>query len=247
MRANLRSSPVALGLLLLMNTACGGDSPTVPVVDDDNTISISLQIVSGNEQVWFVGAELPNPLVVKVTGGTTNPVSNHLVNFRVVQGGGTVSGGAATTNSDGIAQADWTLGAESGENVLEVRSVNPRTGTEQVYARFTATARPRPEQFGTISELLSDAWVLALVARLDPVIAGDLRAEFDVVVAGLGNELDMDAVGTALTTALGLVADGASPNVAEFAFLHLIVERSKVMYDAAMQTISVTNEPGVER
>ena len=248
MRAHLRSPPVAFCLLLLLTAACG-DSPTVTGGDDD-PISISMQIVSGNEQVWFTGAELPDPLVVRVTGGTggtTNPVSNHLVNFLVVQGDGTVSAGAVRTDSDGIAQADWTLGAVSGANALEVRSVNPRTGTEQVFARFTATARPRPEQFATISALLGDAWVLALIARLDPVLAGDLRAEVDVVVAGLGNALDVEAVGTALTTALGLLADGASPHRVEVAFLHLIVERSRMLFDAALQTLPVLTNSEVER
>ncbi len=47
--------------------------------------------------------------------------------------------GVRVTNKDGLAQDYWTLGPEAGENVVEVRAVDPTTGEKQVFAQFTAT------------------------------------------------------------------------------------------------------------
>ena len=131
-----------LAVLALALTACEDGGPTE--AGDDP--SIELKVVSGSEQTALAGMELTDPLVVKVErwrgwGRRKHkaPKAHHLVNFVVVEGGGSVFAGAATTSWKGIAQDWWTLGPEPGENVLEVRSVNPYTGEKQVYARFTAT------------------------------------------------------------------------------------------------------------
>jgi hypothetical protein len=110
---------------------------------------ISFIIVSGDGQTGAVGAELPDVLVVRVTkqiGRATVGVPLHLVNFRVVTGGGSVFAGSALTDLQGYARDYWTLGPDEGENVLEVRSVNPSTGEKRVFARFTADGVvPKPE------------------------------------------------------------------------------------------------------
>ncbi|KPJ88303.1 MAG: hypothetical protein AMS18_13470, partial [Gemmatimonas sp. SG8_17] len=125
------------------------------------------------------------------------------------------------------------------ENVLEVRSVNPRTGEKQVWARFTAFGNAWPGELTTVRNLLSDAWVLEVVDRLEPNVASDLRETFDVAVAGLGEELDMDAVGAALASALALVEGSGPPNLVEYAFLDLVVSHAKTLYDQAMLVIII--------
>lgn len=236
MRVLLRGPPLALLVAGLLLCACVGDPTTV------DTGPIALTIVGGNEQVWIAGHELPDPLVVKATTmrrGRERPLRDHLVNFRVLTGGGSVYAGASITDQDGIAQEYWTLGAEPGENVLEVRSVDPTSGEKQAHARFTAAARPWPEELTAVRSLVSDAFVLALVGRLDPGIGNGLLSAFDEVVAGLGEELDFDAAEAALARAHGLVSGGGPPNLVEFVFLDLVLGHTVTLFHDGMQAIDL--------
>ncbi len=63
---------------------------------------------------------------------------NQVVNFRVVEGGGSVFAGVATTDPQGIAKEYWTLG-EPGPQRLEARAVSS-SGEKLVYGVFNATA-----------------------------------------------------------------------------------------------------------
>jgi hypothetical protein len=240
MRALMRSPPWAVVLTAFLVSSCGDHLTTTPPTDD---LNIVVSIVSGEGQVWYAGHELQNPVVVKVTytvGKAERPVANHQVNFRVVEGGGHVYAGSAHTDNFGIAQEYWTLGPEVGANVLEVRSVDPSTGEKQLWGNFTATGEALPEGFTIIRDLLTDAWVLEVVDRLEPDVASDLRAAFEVAIDGFEKEvLDFDAVESALATAKGLVTDAGPPNIVEFAFLDLIVSHARTLFDNVMQTIIV--------
>ena len=143
---------IATLLCLAFGVASCGDS-TAP----EDAGPITLKIVGGNEQSGIVGQELPDPLVVKATNHKGRPLRRYLVNFVVTKGDGSVYAGAAMTNWRGVAQDYWTLGLEPGKNVVEVRAVNSWTGEKQVFATFTATARPpvhtvvvEPDDFGLV-------------------------------------------------------------------------------------------------
>ena len=109
--------------------------PELPIGD------IHLTIVSGDGQVGAPSVELPAPLVAMVTDDKGKVVKDHLVNFRVVSGGGSVFAGAAMSNDLGQVQDYWTLGS-TGSQVVEVRAVDPTTGTKQTFATFTASLPP---------------------------------------------------------------------------------------------------------
>jgi hypothetical protein len=229
-------------LTAFLVSSCGDDLTTTSPTDD---LNIVVRIVSGEGQVWYAGHELQNPVVVKVTyavGKAERPVPNHQVNFRVVEGGGHVYAGSAHTDKFGIAQEYWTLGPEPGANVLEVRSVDPSTGEKQAWGRFMATGEEFPEAFTIVHSLLSDAWVLEVVDRLEPDVANDLRDAFEVAIDGLGEVLDFDAVESGLAAAEGLVTGAGPPNVVEFAFLDLIVSHARMLFDDAMQTVIVARQ-----
>jgi hypothetical protein len=136
--------------------ACA-EHPTELVLDFD---SLSFKVASGDGQVGLVGEELPDPLVVQVKM-QGKPVEDVLVNFRVVEGDGSMYAGASITNEDGKAQDYWTLGPEPGENVVEVRAVHPGSGEKYMFGRFTATGvydGPDirvPEDFLTIQEAIN--------------------------------------------------------------------------------------------
>jgi hypothetical protein len=135
--ATLRSlSRVLLAAAVLALPACDATGPkTGPAAQ--------VVIVSGNAQTGPALAELPQPLVVKVTDAQGRPVKGQAVSFVVTAGGGQVFAGTATTNDDGIAQERWTLGGVAGApQTLEARAVNANTGQVLAFTTFTATATP---------------------------------------------------------------------------------------------------------
>ena len=83
-------------------------------------------------------------VTVKVTDEQGTAVPGYLVNFVVVSGGGSVFVIAVNTSPAGEAKNRWTLGTRAGEQAIEVRAIDPATGTPTVFERVTATARPGP-------------------------------------------------------------------------------------------------------
>jgi len=107
MWALMRSPPWAVVLAAFLVSSCSDDLTTTAPTDDPDVI---LSMVSGDEQAWFAGYELPDALVVKVTKRSkaktdcgwrhsehhcSEGVPGYLVNFRVIEGGGNVFAGAA--------------------------------------------------------------------------------------------------------------------------------------------------------
>jgi hypothetical protein len=91
-----------------------------------------IKLISGNNQTGVIGSALSSPLVIALTDSSGNPPANKPVIFKVTQNNGMVStSGAptatlvATTNAQGQAQAQWTLGmrAGAGGNSVEAYSV----------------------------------------------------------------------------------------------------------------------------
>ena len=76
-------------------------------------VPTTIELVSGNTQSAAVGGALPNPLVVRVTDASDNPVANVAVIWAAV-GGGTVSDATTATNASGLAQVTRTLGVAPG-------------------------------------------------------------------------------------------------------------------------------------
>ena len=151
------TSLALLSLLSATLAACGGSStapadtgPTGPT--GQVTRAAAIQILSGNVQSGIVGAELGAPLVVRVVDAAGSAIPGQVVNFRVVEGGGTTFAGTAITNASGSAQERWTLGATAGPQRLEARAVDGVTGAAIVFAFFEATARPgAPVQVSVVS------------------------------------------------------------------------------------------------
>lgn len=133
------ASAASLCLLGICVLSCGdGGTGPKPVGQP-----AAVQVVSGDAQQGVVGQELPQPLVVKVVDAGGRPVGGHVVNFRVTSGGGSVFGGASSTNAQGIAQERWTIGTAAGApQRLEVRAVDSNTGQAIVFGTFNATALP---------------------------------------------------------------------------------------------------------
>jgi adhesin/invasin len=96
---------------------------------------------AGDNQSVAAGAPVPTPPSVKVTDAGDNPIANVAVTFAVVSGGGSITGGSATTNASGIATVgSWTLGPAAGPNTL--RATSPSIGGVSVTFQAAGGAGP---------------------------------------------------------------------------------------------------------
>jgi hypothetical protein len=114
-------------------------------------------------------------VTVKVTDANGLPVPNHLVNFAVVSGGGSLFVTAVNTSAIGEAKDRWTLGTVAGEQAIEARAIDQTTGAPIVFGTVTATATPGPAtqiQLGTAVSGWKLAEVGASVRFGTPVSVG---------------------------------------------------------------------------
>jgi len=111
--------------------------------------------VSGDNQVGAVSTVLANPLVVKVTDILGNGVVGVEVTFSKLSGTGTLTPATATTNSDGLASSNFTLGDTTGVSTISVTAMG-LTGSP---VAFTANAVLAGGSLGdTDGDGMPDAW-----------------------------------------------------------------------------------------
>jgi hypothetical protein len=120
----------ALALLAALAGCASGD----PVVSD---VPLAIAVVQGNLQSARYATTLPiAPMVV--VSSQSGPLAGYTVEFTVESGGGTLTGAAAVTDSNGVATlGSWTLGPTPGDN-----TVRATAGTRSLV--FTATAVTGP-------------------------------------------------------------------------------------------------------
>jgi adhesin/invasin len=100
-----------------------------------------IAINAGNNQTATVGTAVAIVPSVIVRDASNSPVAGVTVTFAVATGGGSVTGGTATTDASGIATVgSWTLGTTAGSNTLTATSAG-LTGSPLT---FTATGTPAP-------------------------------------------------------------------------------------------------------
>jgi hypothetical protein len=92
-----------------------------------------LERVGGDGQSGEVGSELTQPLAVRVTDGSGNPVAGAPVTWTAR--GGAISPAISTTDSVGIARAAWTLGDQAGAQEASAAGAG-------AVVRFVASATP---------------------------------------------------------------------------------------------------------
>ena len=103
--------------LPLAALACGGSDLVLPT---DGAIA-QIEMVQGDEQVGAPGAPLEDPLIVRVTDSAGTPLPGQAVIWSVGEGGGAVDPATASSNSEGLAFAEWILGPSPGLNVVEAQ------------------------------------------------------------------------------------------------------------------------------
>ncbi len=118
-------------LLPLASLACGGSDLTLPT---DAPVA-QVEVVQGDEQEGAPGAPLQDPLIVRVTDSVGSPLPGQAVTWSVSGGGGAIDPVAASSNSEGLAFAEWILGPSPGLNLVEAQVA----GSDAV--TFTARAK----------------------------------------------------------------------------------------------------------
>ncbi len=117
---------------------CGGDDLTLP----SDTLAADISIFDGDDQTGTAGDTLPKPIVVEVLDQRGEPAPNQRVSFAIE---GEIPRAEvtpeATTNAEGLAEAEWILGATTGSQAV-IASV---AGVEET-VRFDAEARPAEAQ-----------------------------------------------------------------------------------------------------
>jgi hypothetical protein len=93
----------------------------------------NVTIVSGDDQTGPPGAQLPDPLVIRVTDGDGNGVSGASVVWAVTEGGGSVQPALTVTDGGGRASTRWTLGPNEGRN--RVTAIVAGIGSVELEAR----------------------------------------------------------------------------------------------------------------
>jgi hypothetical protein len=92
---------------------------------------------AGNAQEAPPGSQLPVPLSARLTDAGGNPKPGETVTFTVTSGGGSITGGTATSNAQGIATSGtWTIGNCRGQTV--------RATSGSLNLTFTAAATGQP-------------------------------------------------------------------------------------------------------
>ena len=96
-----------------------------------------LVLISGNNQVAAAGQPLPQPITVEARTSAGTILSNVVVRFSTASGGGSVTPQSVSTNSQGRAGINWTLGPSAGIQNLTATIGGYATATISAYAVTT--------------------------------------------------------------------------------------------------------------
>jgi subtilisin family serine protease len=156
-RPSLRSA--ACLLLSVALAHCGSDNGNKP-----NPVPTDVALLSGDHQVGPAGTLLQDPIIVKVTDADGNAVKGVPVTFGVQTGGGFLSQTAASTDPQGRAATQWTLGPNAGtDNNVVTATANGLTGSP---VTFHASGDP----IGTITIVSGDAQQGGAGSLLQPLV-----------------------------------------------------------------------------
>ena len=111
------TAPAGTGTVDVTVTTPAGTSATSPA--DRFIYATQIAVNAGDNQTATAGSAVATAPSVLVSDGHGNPVAGVSVTFAVASGGGSLTGGSATTDASGIATAGgWTLGTGAGPNTL---------------------------------------------------------------------------------------------------------------------------------
>ena len=172
-------------------------------------LAAQLEVVEGNNQQGTIGAPLPTVPGVRALDSFGNPVPGITITFTPASGSGTVAGGNATTNAQGIARVQsWVLGLALGAQSLTAsRAGVPSVTITATGIAFLVQDIAAGVESSCASDLAGLAWCWGsnsagqigdgtATPRLSPVQVGGALALVGVVVGG-GHACGLIAAGAA--------------------------------------------------
>jgi hypothetical protein len=166
----------------------GGPGPVLPGPP------ASIVAVSPATQNATAGAAAAQPPSVRVTDARGTNLSGVSVTFAVTAGGGTITGGAATTDASGIATlASWTMGTAAAENMV--------TATVAGLAAVEFRAQAGPAAAATLAKTAGDGQTAAAGAALLDSLAVRVTDAFGNPVSGVAVAFAATAGGGSVSAA----------------------------------------------
>lgn len=98
-----------------------GDGDTLvggPLLFKAEFAELHAEVYSGDDQVAYQSAPLPEPIKVRVVDQEDVPYAGLMVHFEVASGNGSLTVDSALTDADGLAASVWTLGSNELEQQL---------------------------------------------------------------------------------------------------------------------------------
>lgn len=163
-----------------------------------SAIGDKISVNSGNNQRGIVGQTLPAPFIVAVTDHGANTVKGARIRFDVIKGEGLFQNNKnsyeTTTDSDGRASAQLTLGELTGLDAQKVEAVLIDSPTDvKLLSGFSATAFVAGEAGNTsISGVVLDnqdapiPGVTVRIEKTDRLAITDAQGQFKVLQAPVG-------------------------------------------------------------
>lgn len=196
---------LAASLSLISGAACGAGDLVLP----QNQPPAEIVVFDGNQQTGVVGAELADPLIVRVVDAGNQPVQGVGVAFGLGDGahGGGLIPDTALTNADGLALSRWILGGAPGHQEVNAEVVGMSLGiTLSADAEGSSTLRLEltsgDEQSGAPNAKLAEPLVVRLTDDAGDPVPGQAVAW--VIATGEGvagpSSSDTDADGFAFTS-----------------------------------------------
>lgn len=170
--ASLLPSATASGpYTIIARTPNGLTTSATLTVSTATTNADSLVIVSSATQTAVVNQLVTSVPTVRVLDANNQPLANVPVTFTVTSGNGSITGGSATTDSEGDAVlGSWRLGQAAGGNTL--------TATVTGVAPVTFTATGTPTAVLTVAKISGDSQTDSAGRQLPQPLVAEVRDSF---------------------------------------------------------------------
>lgn len=185
--------------------------------------------ISGDNQSANPGQQLAQPLVVQVLDGANNPIPGRAVTWVIGEGGGSRSPENTTTDAEGKASTNWTLGPGVGNNTIN--AVVSGVGT----ATFSATATAGSADASNSTVSASPTTIT--VGSGSSTITVTVRDASNNPVGGVSVSLESSGSGNTFNAAS---APTASNGVATFTFSSTVAETKTITATAG--GVVITNQ-----
>jgi adhesin/invasin len=185
-------------------------SPVIFTATASAGAASQIAVNGGNGQTATAGSAVATAPSVIVRDALNNPVSGVSVTFGVTGGGGSVTGGSATSNAAGIATVgSWTLGTTAGANSLSATAAGLTgspvafTATGVAGAATTLAANTSTTLAGTVGQAVAPAPSVKVTDANGNAVSG---VNVTFAVTGGGGSLTGPA--TIASNASGIVTVG---------------------------------------